>query len=264
MATVVVVLALAGLAAAQPTESPYRLDNAAVESGGGIVGSAEYTMDASAGRTGAGETQSETFAVRPPDAAPNEGDACPDVVGTASRQGCDVVLDTFLALRIYDEANSGACRSASGTDATSCVVRVGQAKVKVFDRDRLNGLRITTRTGRRVVLSKNPGNWLYDDIFESPEAVVAQAARLGCTTGDNGRCLAGLRAKGQHLFVIRWTAPEANVVYTGQPYGLKAFTDSDGDGVTDLVSRSRWISKTIKPDGSIQYRGNGNASPQNK
>jgi len=122
-------------------------------------------------------------------------------------------------------------------DLPKCLVPVAGVPVRVFDRNALNGLTITTLAGEAVML-KNPNRALYDDIFES--AIANAEARVGrCTTGADGRCFAGEAAAGDFLVIVKYTDPATGtVVYQGRPKGPEDFRDTDGDGVGDLPRAS--------------------------
>ena len=181
-------------------------------------------------------------------------DACPALPGPVERQGCPVAGENQVELHVVDQAKSGACPDGAG----SCKFPVAAAEVRVFDRNRLNGLSITTLDSTMVTLTKNPDGSLYDDIYESAEANTnALAASLGCVTDANGFCVAGEATPGDYLVIVKVVvdAGSGKTVYTGKPTSPADFADTDDDGVGDLASKEFQIVEVIKRDGTVQFSG---------
>jgi hypothetical protein len=184
------------------------------------------------------------------DGFPNDRDACPLVAGP--HQGCPFGDRNTVELHIIDQAKSGACPDGAG----SCRQPLSGAKVRVFDRNRLNGLTIATLdngacTGPGVTLTKNPDGTLYDDIFE---CAPASAFVSSCITDSLGVCIAGESGTGDYLVVVKFQSVDVKG-YTGLPKGPGDFIDSDGDGRLDLASKEFQFIKVNRKDGSVQFQG---------
>ena len=180
-------------------------------------------------------------------------DACPTLSGPTSMQGCPFGVQSLVVLHIVDQAKSGACPDGAG----SCQFSLEGVDVRVFDRNELNGLQIALLGGGTITLSKNPDGSLYDDLFESPEsAASALAAPFGCKTDVGGTCVAGVKATGDYLTIVKYVDPRtAKSVYMGKPLGASGFSDTNGDGLADLVVMDFQVLEVIKRDGSVQYSG---------
>ena len=114
---------------------------------------------------------------------------------------------------------------------------VSGAKVKVFDRDVLNGLVITLLDGiSQVSLTKNPDGSLYPDIFESFEATTAQVS--SCTTGADGHATCTEGAPGNYLVLVEVIDSSGKTVIAGKPKSLEELVDGNQDGNIDLITHS--------------------------
>lgn len=179
----------------------------------------------------------------------NEQDACPTTAGRLEYQGCPVADKNIVQLHIIDQAKRGDCSGAG-----SCKRPLSNAAVKVFDRNKLNGLSITLLNGSMVTLTKNPDGQLYDDLYESSHGA---AARVGkCTTDTNGTCLAGEHAVGDYLVVVKSADAETGtIVYTGLPKSPADFADTNADGLGDLATKEFQVIKVIRKDGVVEFKG---------
>jgi len=218
--------------------------------GNGVIDAGE-TCDDQNGVDGDGcsaSCQSE----RPPDSdgdgVLDDEDACPAIAGRPEFQGCPVGDKNTVVLHTIDQAKSGACPGGKG----SCKSPLADAEVKVFDRNKLNGLTITTLDATTVTLTKNPNGQLYDDIFESANAASAQVG--SCTTDTSGVCIAGEPSTGDYLVIVKSTDVIASkTAYTGLP-------KSPSDFINGLASKEFQFIKVIKKDSSKQLAGGSKKS----
>jgi hypothetical protein len=120
------------------------------------------------------------------------------------------------------------------TKGGATVTPVAGSRVKVFDRDRLNGLEITLLDGSQVTLTKNPDGSLYPDIFLSTEAKAAQVS--SSITGTHGRAICGEDAPGNYLVIVYFKDDSGKEVFAGKPKSLDEFVDADGDGNIDPIT----------------------------
>lgn len=179
------------------------------------------------------------------------GDACPTLPGGALYDGCPAGVGVTTSLKVVDQRASAECRS--------CTTVPDDARVKVFDRTKLDGLRLGS--GRQAtVLTKNPEASLYDDIFED-EVTNSQATAgdFGCVGGDDARCTAGVDAPGDLLTIVRFSDGATNI-YAGRQGGPASFTDTDADGAGDLLEHQVQVQKTIDKRGRVSYVGLGNVT----
>jgi len=158
-------------------------------------------------------------------------DACVFIRGLADRQGCPVGDRNIVQLHIIDQAKIGVCPGGAG----SCKKPLEGVEVRVFDR---NNAAFQLKYG-----TKNPSGTVYDQVFENNVGIVGK-----CTTAANGICIAGEEKIGDYLVILKYV-DDASIVYTGKPKGLSDFT-ADGMATKDFQ-----IIKTIKRDGSIDYKG---------
>ena len=179
----------------------------------------------------------------------NDQDACPLSAGRAEYQGCPVADKNVVQLHIIDQAKRGDCGGAG-----SCKRLLSGAAVKVFDRNKLNGLAITLLNGSVVTLTKNPDGQLYDDVYESTVAFAAQVGK--CMTDTSGTCLAGEQAVGDYLVVVKSIDAETRtIVYTGLPKSPSDFVDTNGDALGDLATKEFQVIKVIRKDGVVEFKG---------
>lgn len=114
---------------------------------------------------------------------------------------------------------------------------VSGAKVKVFDRDVLNGLEVTLLDGiTKVSLTKNPDGSLYPDIFESLEAKAAQVS--SCTTDIDGHAICVEATPGNYLVLVEFVDIDGRKVISGKPKSLEDLVDVDADGNIDLINHT--------------------------
>ena len=127
--------------------------------------------------------------------------------------------------------------------------------LRVFDRNKLNGLSITALDGATITLTKNPDGSLYDDIFESA-ATNTQAKVGACVTGSDGQCSAGEVVIGDFLVIAKYfDARTGKTVYTGKPVSSDDFKDTNGDGIRDLAVKDFHIMEVFEKDGTVQFTG---------
>ncbi|MCH8049238.1 right-handed parallel beta-helix repeat-containing protein [Patescibacteria group bacterium] len=175
-------------------------------------------------------------------------DDCPLVAGRPEYDGCPVADENIVTLHVVDQAKI----ECGGKG--SCKFPLANAEVKVFDRDLLNGLTITT-TGGPVTLTKNPGGTLYPDIFE--DATANTNAIVGsCTTDSNGRCLVGEEQVGNYLVLVKSVdVISGKTAYTGLPKSPEDYVDTNGDGIGDLATKDFPFVKVNKRDSTKQLAG---------
>jgi hypothetical protein len=177
-------------------------------------------------------------------------DACPTAAGPY--QGCPVGDANLVEIQITDRASGGSCPGGGST----CTLPVEGASIKVFDRNKLNGLTITLRDGGTTTLGPNPSASLYDDIYEAPESnSQAKVSPFGCVTNSTGRCIAGENATGNYLVIVKYVDSSTKIVYTGKTKAPADFQDTNGDSVPDLASLNFLIMKLIRRDGTVQLSG---------
>ena len=172
------------------------------------------------------------------DGVPDGQDACPTTPGLPERQGCVVGDENIVVLHVIDQAGTGACPDGAG----SCGSPIEGAEVRVFDR---NDPDFRTEYG-----TKNPSGSIYDQVFEN------DIGRVGaCTTGSDGRCIAGEETTGDYLVIVKYADAETGkTVYTGKPKSPGDFMDTDGDTQADLAIKDFQVIKVLKRDGSIEFR----------
>ena len=179
----------------------------------------------------------------------NEQDACPLTAGRAEYQGCPVADKNVVQLHIIDQAKRGDCGGAG-----SCKRPLSGATVKVFDRNKLNGLALTLLNGSVVTLTKNPDGQSYDDIYESNTAFAAQVGK--CMTDASGTCLAGEKVVGDYLVVVKSVDAETKtIVYTGLPKSPADFVDTNADALGDLATKEFQVIKVVRKDGVVEFKG---------
>jgi hypothetical protein len=232
-----------------------RLSHGGISSGGGVASGDGTALSSAIGEPLGGEAESSTSgtSIGFPAAAQAIADACPLVPGEEERQGCDAAVHATVTLHTTDRHRTNRCAALTGTDARSCRSPIEGAQVEVLDRDRLAGLRITTRDGESVVLTKNPPASLYPDIFESNEVSdTARAGALGCTTEADGTCLSGVQELGDHLVIVKFRdASSAQIIYVGRPYG------PDDADATLLVQREFPVREEVLRDGTRRFLSDG-------
>ena len=179
----------------------------------------------------------------------NDQDACPLTAGRLEYQGCPVADKNVVQLHIIDQAKRGDCSGAG-----SCKRPLSGATVKVFDRNKLNGLAITLLNGSVVTLTKNPDGQSYDDIYESNTAFAAQVGK--CMTDASGTCLAGEKAVGDYLVIVKSVDAETKTIaYTGLPKSPSDFVDTNADALGDLATKEFQVIKVIRKDGVVEFKG---------
>ena len=109
---------------------------------------------------------------------------------------------------------------------------------------------------RWITNTNNPDGSLYSGVFERD---IGRAGR--CVTDGAGACTAGLTCTGDYLVIAKYTdAALSGTAYTGKPLSRQDFTDTNGDGVGDLVRKDFQVIKVVKRDGSVQFAGGSNLS----
>ena len=187
----------------------------------------------------------------PPSVQQHQADACP--LSAGQYQGCPVGDANLVELHVINQDGD---KTRCDPPAGSCKSPITGAEVKVFDRNKLNGLTITTLDAAQAALTKNPDGSLYDDIYESVEAnASALAAPFGCVTTD-GSCIAGEESTGDYLVILKYVDTDTGKnVYTGKPKSGSDFVDTNSDGLDDLASKDFQVIKVFKRDGTIQFSG---------
>ena len=157
-------------------------------------------------------------------------DRCPNVSGPLERQGCPVADENLVELHIIDQAKRGDCGGKG-----SCKLTLSGVSVRVFDRNDPNF---------QALFTKNPKGTRYADVYESGVGQIAS-----CTTGGDGRCIAGETTIGDYLVIVKHTDPETGkIVYTGKP-------KSPSDFVDGVAFKDFQIIKLIKKNGDVDFKG---------
>lgn len=169
------------------------------------------------------------------DGITDEKDKCPLTAGKIAYQGCPAGDEISVQLHVIDKAKTF-CNGEG-----SCKVAVGNADVKVFDRNNLDF---------KTSFTKNPKKAFYADVYE------ADIGKIGdCTTHNDGKCIAGKETTGDYLAIVKFVDAETNTtIYEGKPESPEDFTDTDGDGIPDFAFKELQILKTINKDSSIVFR----------
>ena len=234
---------------------PPKLKIGSFTAGGGVATGNGVTLGASIGDAFIGDTEGPSaLGAGSPFAVNLAGDACPTIEGTTDYDGCPVAVDVTTVLKVIDQRPRAECRSC---------VEIPESRVKVFDRNKLDGVVLDAGTPAATVLSKNPDPSLYDDIYESDldDVEAAMAGDFGCVSNADGSCVAGIDATGDLLVITRFddtTDPldgDPPTVYAGRSLTTGNFVDTDSDGDADLVAEQLQIQKTIDKRGKVTYVG---------
>ena len=249
----IVAVTAAGSSWAQTDEGggPPALTFGSFTQGGGTIGGPGVRAGAALGAPHIDTDATSPLGVGSAYTAELAGDACPTLPGGPAYDGCPSGVEISTSLKVIDQRPGAACRS--------CTIVPDDTRMKVFDRRRLDGLRLGS--GRRaVLLTKNPDASLYDDIFEH-EVTNAQALAgdFGCVGGDRAHCTAGIDAPGDVLTIVRF-ADGTTTLYAGRQAAPANFVDADGDGDTDLLVLQVQVQKTIDKRGKVSYAGLGNVT----
>jgi hypothetical protein len=188
-----------------------------------------------------------------------KGSQCPDLgaFGTgAGGTGCPLAQKSTVTLHTV---NLG---GGASTD-----VPLPGIQVKVFDRNSTDFQAYVAKlTGKTMPCApcKNPDGSLYGLIFEGTannDTIVLNTSRalVGSSITSSGKInpadagvgYAGLRTGGDFLAIVKFVDPtNGATVYVGRPFGLADFNDT-----TKIATKEFQIIKTIKKDGSVDWRG---------
>lgn len=202
--------------------------------GGGETSSSDgFGVQSILGQPEAEASEGGTFALVPGPVVASlfVTDACPGADGSDAYAGCRAGIRVTTVLHTRDS-----------------ITPMSFAQAKVFKRDKLQRLTITTREGAAVTLSRNPDDGLLDDIFESSTAASeAGAATFGCTADATGTCTAGVSEVGDLLVIVRF--PDGTkTVYAGRSLDPGSFVDG-------LATETVQVQKHVAKDGAVSYPG---------
>jgi len=167
------------------------------------------------------------------DGIPDGNDACPTVFGTVA-QGCPYAVQSVVTMHIIDQAKSGACPNLQGLQG-SCKVSAQDADVRVYR---------TTDPAFQAAYGTANTNTILNDIFASNIGFVS-----ACKTDSIGKCTAGVPATGDYLVTVKYVDPQTSIAV----YTAKKIAPADFSGT--LASTKQQIIKTIKKDGTFDYKG---------
>lgn len=237
-----------------------QLDLAVFGAGGGVSQSGTYGVESLLGQPAAEPSEGEGVSLTPGGIVERIRltDACPESDGPVDNQGCPAGVATTTILHVTDQRPLGTTCGQVGQ--RTCSFPQAGARVKVFDRNKLDGLTIMRRDGGSVTLTKNPNSQLYDDIFESETAFEsAGAAEFGCVADSLGTCVAGVQKPTDLLLLARFE-DASRTIYAGRSLRTSGFADTDGDGTRDRATETLEVVKVIDRNGAVSYRGGRNTS----
>lgn len=162
-------------------------------------------------------------------------DACPNVPGLSTHQGCLVADDVLVELHVIDR--EGVHCGGEG----SCRTPIEGAEVKVFARNNQDF---------QTAFMKTPRKSDSKDIFNAGIGLVGK-----CITDAMGKCQIGEEKIDEYYVVVKYYDEDTRITaYTAKPKGKEDFEDSNGDGIPDLAEKDFKFEKIIEKDGEVRLR----------